>query len=240
MNNLEYFIKKHSSTILSIVSGIGVISTTILAVKATPKALELINDAKKDKNEDLKPIEVIKVAWKPYLPTTISGLATITCIFANNYLNSKIQTSLMSAYAVLNESYKNYISSSEELFGEKAEDIRNNVIKKQFNPYKIQDDNKQLYFDYHAMRYFECTPEDLLEAEDKLNQEFAATGHCSVNDFYRFLGIPTLPYGNRLGWSDNGNYKKEITFEHDIITLDDGLECTILMMDEPVIDYYKY
>lgn len=240
MNNLEYFIKKHSSTILSIVSGIGVISTTILAVKATPKALELINDAKKDKNEDLKPIEVIKVAWKPYLPTTISGLATITCIFANNYLNSKIQTSLMSAYAVLNESYKNYISSTEELFGEKAENIRNNVIKKQLGPYKIQNNNNQLFFDYHSMRYFEYPMEKLLQAEDQLNQDFAATGHVSVNDFYRILDIPTLPYGDRIGWSDNGNYQKEICFDHELVTLDDGLELYVLMMDEPVIDYYKY
>ena len=240
MNNLEYFIKKHSSTILSIVSGIGVISTAILAAKATPKALTLLNEAKEQKKEELTPLEVVKVCWKPYISTTISGVTTISCIFANNYLNRRIQTSLMSAYAVLNESYKNYISSAEELFGEKAENIRNEVIKKQLGPYKIQDNNKQLYFDYHAMRYFECSPEDLLEAEDKINQEFAATGHCSINDFYRFLDIPTLPYGNRLGWSDNGHYKKEITFEHEIITLDDGLECTILMMDEPVIDYYKY
>lgn len=240
MNNLEYFIKKHSSTILSIVSGIGVITTTILAVKATPKAVKLIEEAKKDE-EDLTPLEMVKVAWKPYIPTGISALSTITCIFCNGYINSKIQTSLISAYGVLNESYKNYVKTTEELFGEDAKKIKENFVKKKVDPsYKFQNGDNQLFFDYHAMRYFECPMNIVLEAEDKLNQEFAATGHCSVNDFYRFLGIATLPYGDRLGWSDNGHYQKEISFDHEIVTLDDGLQLYVLMMDEPVIDYYRY
>lgn len=52
----------------------GMITTTVLAVKATPKALKLIDEAKKEKAEEaveLKPTEMVKVAWKPYVPAMI-------------------------------------------------------------------------------------------------------------------------------------------------------------------------
>lgn len=98
MSSTQIFLKKHSSTILTVIGSAGVVATTILAVKATPKAIQLIEDEKNRQNNDiltnamangyetckyvreLKPLEVIKVAWKPYIPTTITGLSTIACI----------------------------------------------------------------------------------------------------------------------------------------------------------------
>ena len=39
----------HTSTVLTCLGGIGVVATSIMAIKATPKALELIEEAKKEK-----------------------------------------------------------------------------------------------------------------------------------------------------------------------------------------------
>ena len=49
----QLFIKRHGSTILTCTGGIGVIATTMSAVKATPKALQLIEKAEKEKGEKL-------------------------------------------------------------------------------------------------------------------------------------------------------------------------------------------
>ena len=51
MNKLEVFMKKHSSMLLSVASGIGLVTTTVLAIKATPKALELIEEEKKEQDD---------------------------------------------------------------------------------------------------------------------------------------------------------------------------------------------
>ena len=48
------FIKRNASTILTVLGSIGVVATTITSVKATPKALRLIEDAKQEKGEELK------------------------------------------------------------------------------------------------------------------------------------------------------------------------------------------
>ena len=43
--NARLFVKRNASTILTGLGGIGVVATTITAVKAAPKALRLIEEA---------------------------------------------------------------------------------------------------------------------------------------------------------------------------------------------------
>ncbi|MCG5029675.1 DUF6353 family protein, partial [[Ruminococcus] torques] len=50
------------------------------------------------------------------------GVSTIACIFGANALNQKKQASLMSAYVMLNESYKQYRKSAKTVYGEDADD----------------------------------------------------------------------------------------------------------------------
>lgn len=237
MNKLEIFMKRHSTAILSVVSGIGVVATTVLAVKATPKAVKLIEKAEEEKKEKLTPVEVVKVVWKPYIPTGLSMFATLTCIFGTHLLNQKTQASLVSAYAVLDKSYKEYIAKTEEMFGDEAKNVRHEVAKANYDSDLVHDEDKKLFFDYQTMRYFEATFEDVLNAEKRLNEEFAATGYVTVNDFYRFIGVDPLPQGNVLGWYDHGEYQ-ELYFEHERMTLDDGLECILVIMDSVQLDYF--
>ena len=42
----QLFLKRNSSTILTCVGSVGVVATVVTAVKATPKAMALIEDAK--------------------------------------------------------------------------------------------------------------------------------------------------------------------------------------------------
>ena len=81
MNNLvkasQLFLKRNASTILTCIGGAGVIATSVMAVKATPKALSLLDEAKEEKGEDLTVLETVKVAWKPYIPSVLFGVSTI-------------------------------------------------------------------------------------------------------------------------------------------------------------------
>ena len=79
-------LKRNIPVILSVLSVVGLAATTVLAIKATPKAMELIKDEKTAKGDDLTTLETIKAAWKPYVPTAIvfelllvlSGLQSLT------------------------------------------------------------------------------------------------------------------------------------------------------------------
>lgn len=241
MKKMQILLQKHSSTILTVISSIGVISTTLLAIQATPKAMKLLNEAKEEKSSELSSIETIRTVWKPYIPTIISGFSTILCIFGTNYLNKRTQASLASAYALLNNSYQEYMNKTKELYGNEADlAIKKSIVKDKVDENILElNGEKKLFFDYQTMRYFESSFENVLRAEDLLNQELAATGYVSVNDFYKFLGLSELEYSNHMGWCDNGNYH-ELKFEHQRVQFEDGLECWIIITDDPLIDYYNY
>lgn len=64
MRNMRTAVKKHSPEILTGIGIAGMITTTVMAVRATPKALILIEE-KKDELEvnELTPKETIQAAW---------------------------------------------------------------------------------------------------------------------------------------------------------------------------------
>lgn len=102
---VRYRLHQASPTILTIIASVGVVTTTIMAVRATPKAVKMLEEAESEKGEYLTKLEIIRAAGPIYIPSVLLGVSTIACIFGANALNQKKQTSLMSAYAMLNESY---------------------------------------------------------------------------------------------------------------------------------------
>lgn len=100
------FWHRNVSTVLTCLGSVGLVATTVLSIKATPKALQLIEEAKEEKGEELTKWEKVKVAGPKYIPTVLVGVSTLVCIFGANVLNKRQQASLISAYALLDESYK--------------------------------------------------------------------------------------------------------------------------------------
>lgn len=47
------FWHRNAATVLTCLGGIGVVATSVMAIKATPKALKKIEEAKQEKGEDL-------------------------------------------------------------------------------------------------------------------------------------------------------------------------------------------
>ena len=74
-------IKKHSPEILTGVGIAGMIAGTVLAVKQTPKALELMGEKKEELGEEkLTVIEVVKTTWKCFLPIVVIDTISIICL----------------------------------------------------------------------------------------------------------------------------------------------------------------
>ena len=112
--NAQVFWKKNGSTILTVAGGIGLVTTTALAVKATPKALKKIEEAKEEPDDRLSKWETIKVAGSVYIPTILVGAGSLACIFGAHVLSQRQQASLASAYALLDASFKDYKRKSRD------------------------------------------------------------------------------------------------------------------------------
>ena len=106
--NARPFVKRNASTILTVLGSIGVVATTITSVKATPKALRLIEEAENEKGEKLTKWETVTIASLSYISTAGLCLATMACVIGAEILNQKRQASLLSACVLLDQSYKDY------------------------------------------------------------------------------------------------------------------------------------
>lgn len=241
------FVKRNSATILTCVGGVGVVATAVLTAKATPKALRLLDEAKEIKGEELSKVEIVKVAGPAYIPAVLVGVSTIACIFGANSLNKRQQAALMSAYALLDSSYKEYKQKVGELYGEDAHNqIKDAIAKDKYNEQEIKmDSDKRLFYDEYSDRYFESTTEEVLKAEFELNKTLAENGGAFLNEFYDHLGLPKTDYGDHLGWNKYEIYDMHwtswVNFDHRKVVMDDGLECTIIsLLPDPSFDFEDY
>lgn len=253
-NSSKLYLKRNSSTVLTIIGTIGVIATSILTAKATIKAFEIVNEEECKKKRELTKKEIVAVAAPKYIPAILMGVSTITCIFGANILNKKQQALLSSAYALASTSFKEYKDKLKELYGEEthnniidsivAEKAKDTHINTSYlftncdSSLENEDSEPMLFYDEFSGRYFETTTEQVLSAEYHLNRNYALRGYATLNEFYEFLGLEKTDYGEILGWSplDEGMYWVE--FNHRKVIIGDDLQCYILEMPfEPREEY---
>ena len=234
------YLKYHSSTILTCIGAVGVVATAVLAVKATPKAIKLLEEAEDEKGEELTKLEVIKIACPTYIPSVAVCASTMVCIFGANALNKRQQAALISAYALADNTYKEYRSKVKQLLGEETdnriqdaiamdhrEDI--DVFVPGYGSLDVSGETR-LFYESHRKRYFESTIEAVQNAEYHFNRNFAMRGYATLNELYEFLGLPKTEEGDIVGW-DCSRLVEEyehcwIDFDHRFTTIaEDGLEC---------------
>ena len=247
LSQSKRFLNRNGSTILTGIGGVGVVATSIMAVKATPKALKLLEAAKEEKGEELTKLEIVRTAGPVYIPAIATCAATLACIFSAQVLNKRQQTAITGAYALLDNSYKNYKKKVAELYGEEGDKkVKEEIAKDDYEESDIQvADDKELFYDFFSGRYFESTSRAVREAEYMLNRTLSIDSYVSLNDFYDLLKIPHIDGGDELGWSAAQNFEcywqSWVDFAHEKVVMDDGLECQIIhIQSEPVLGFDEY
>ena len=241
------FIKRQSPTILTCVGAIGVIATAVITAKATPKALTLLEKAEEEKGEELTKVEKVKVAGPAYIPAALVGATTIGCMFGSNYLNKRKQASIISAYAALNATHKDYKDKVKELYGEEADvNVRDEVSKDNYKKSDIKKEaDKELFYDEYSKRYFYSTKEKVHRAQYYLNRSLSMRDYAYLNEWYEELGLDVVEHGYDFGWSTGScmdfYWQPWIDFTLDKMTAEDGSEYHIIrMLTEPIPNFADY
>lgn len=230
-------LKRGSPTILTCVGTVGFVATVVLAVRATPKAVKLI-EADSRKNHGGNPNaytkkEAVCSAWTCYLPAAAIGATTLACMFGANALNKRQQASIVSAYALLDRSFKEYRGKVKELLGEDGDkQIREEIAKDKCEVKRPPEDGYMLFCDEYRGECFERTMTQVIQAEYHFNRNFALRGEACLNEFYDFLGLSHIEGGDEIGWDIAFGEEfcgyQWIDFEHESFTLEDGMECTLI------------
>lgn len=247
VKSAKHALAKRSPEILVGIGIAGMVTTVVLAVKATPKAIVLMEQKKEELNEDeLHPIEVVKTAWKCYIPTVAVGCASIACIVGASTVHARRNAALATACSLSQSALNEYRGKVIETFGEKKEQsVRDAVAKEKISQNPVT--NKEVFitkrgdmlcYDSISGRYFRSDIETLRRAENTLNRQLINDVYVSLNEFYYEIGLTGTKIGYDLGWNlyDGGNGMVELYFSSQLT--EDNTPC--LVVDYNISPKYDY
>lgn len=236
---------KHSPEILTGIGIAGMVASTVMAVKATPKALVLLDEAENEKLAPLTKKEVVKVTWKCYIPTAVTCMASVACLIGASSVNLRRNAALATAYNLSQTALVEYRDKVVETIGEKKEEIVRDAIAKD----KIEKDpvtnhevvvtSKEVSLCYDGVfgRYFMSDVDTIKRAMNRVNRTIATSMYVSLNEFYSELGLEPTDIGYDLGWTiDDG----EIEFYTSTQMSADGRPCIVITYNvSPKYNYNK-
>lgn len=242
--NVKAAATKHSPEILTGIGIAGMVTTIVMAVKATPKALILIEEKKNEEGLDsLTPIETVKASWQCYIPSAIVGTVSIFCLIGASSANLRRNTALATAYTLSESALKGYQGKVVETIGDKKEQfVRDSIAKDKLdeNPVTtreviITEKGNTLCYDTISGRYFKSDIDKLKKAMNELNRNMLDEMFISLNDFYYEIGLSNTKLGDDLGWNVSEGL---IDLKFSSQLTDDGTPCVV--MDYSIAPKYDY
>ena len=216
LSKTNFQLKKHSPEILVVAGVIGVVTSAVMACKATTKVNKIVEDTKKDidkvhtatktgitkagetysaedSKKDLKLIYVqtgMKFA-KLYGPSVILGALSITSILASNNILRKRNVALSAAYAAIDKGFKEYRSRVIERFGEEVD--------------------RELRFNLKAKKFDETVIDEETGKEKKVKKNGFVVNKADISDYAQFFDKYTEDEdGNPIlntNWVNNYDYR---------------------------------
>lgn len=237
ITGLRTGLSKYGPEILTGIGVAGLITTTVLAVRSTPKALKTLEEEKKIRAKEEKipveevkisPVDTVKLCWKCYIPSAIAGTTSIACIIGASSANVRRKAALATAYKLSETALIEYRDKVIETIGEKKEKaVREKVSEEQLknNPVGskeviIAGNGDSLFFEPLTSRYFVSNIETVKRAENNLNKRMLhdITGYASLNEFYDEIDLPRTDVGELMGW----NTENLIDIDFDAHKTEDG------------------
>lgn len=206
---------KHAPGILTAFGLLGMAAAIVEAVRATPKAVQLIEERRSETEQETLPVkEVVQATWKCYIPTAIAGIGSAACFIAAHTVNVKRSAAFAAAYTLSSSALKEYKEKTLQTVGKKtAQNIQDAIAKDavQKKPASksevvVTGKGTTKCYDVVSGRYFYSSIEAVKKAGERLNRRIRDEMWVSVNDFYDELGIDRLPYLDPLGWDIDKGY----------------------------------
>lgn len=252
LNTIRTGATKHSAGILMGFGIAGFFTAGIMAVSVTPKAIRLLDEEKEIINEQLrreadisnsdsvtvveklKPLDVVKITWKCYLPPAIIAAISTGCIIGSSKIQGKKYAALATAYALSEDAIKSYQQKVVETIGEKKEkaihdEVANDIIQQR--PVEQQEIivtgcGESLCFDVASSRYFYSDIEKIKRAENELNRRLRDEMYISLNDLYYEIGLERTSIGDDIGWNIDRDGYLDLTYSSKIAT--NGKPCLVV------------
>lgn len=240
---------KHSPEILTGLGIAGMFTTTVLAVKATPKALRLIEEAKELKKStpedkpELTKTETVKAAWKPYIPAVITGVVSTGCLIGGQSVSARRNAALATAYQLSTTALNEYKDKVVETVGETtAKEVRDKIVQDKQDKNSegktiiLTTDEDIWMYEPLSNQYFKSTMNKVDAAVNEMNGRMidGCEMYVSLNDFLAELNLKPSAVGSDIGWSVHRRI--DLTYDND--RDDKGRPCLVIAYLQPPFHDY--
>ena len=232
---------KNSPTILTGIGVAGLVATAVMAVKATPKALEILEYetlARESETEvgvldRFTTQEILKLTWRCYLPAAAMGLVTVGCIIGANSINLRRNAALVSLYSLSEATLKEYQAKVVETIGKNKERaIKDDIAKDKITKNPVSDKEivitsfgDTLCYDALSGRYFKSDIEKIRQVLNKLSRDLMTEMFIDLNSVYSDLGLKETKMGDMVGWHiDDGLIEADFSSQ----LTENGTPCLVL------------
>lgn len=229
-------ITRNSGKILTWTRRAGYFITTGLAIEATWKAKESLDDLKIQTGRELRDIpkkDIIKTVAPHYVPTALSLGVTVAADVGSSKIAEKETAALASLYSASEFALKEYKDKVAEKIGEKKEKALSEELAvekiKQHPPTEATIEatgtGDQLCYDPWCDRYFTSSLEHIQRVEVAMNKRILSEMWVTWNEVYSEIGLRPSKFGESIGW----NVDNMIEFAFSSCIGDDGR--TYLVVD---------
>ena len=244
-------INKNAPVILTVFGAAGAVSAAVLAVRYTPQATRHITQAAIDKADaegedaELTKTDILKAAWKDYVPAALTGTAALACIVGANQIGMRRNAALLGAYSLADTALREYKDEVFQQIGKvKERKIHDEVQKKKIDDNPVKDSQviitgggDQLCYESLTGRYFRSDIEQVRRAENELNRRILTDMCATLNEFFELLGLESTALGEELGW----NIENTVEVVYTSHLASDGHPCLALgYVRLPRIGYSKF
>lgn len=252
-----------NAPMLLMIAGIGGLAATVIsAIKATPLAIDKMDDEiarryeegeieyedlpmsvnKSDmayRFEELGPKQIVKSCWKCYVPTVILGALSISAFIGSYKVSTARLTAMTAMYEFTANAYDRYrrnVAKVSPKTDAKATKASRDEKVKEISESKFEGvtEGKEVCIDLFTGNVFYSTREDVLAAVSKMKDRFlSGEMFISLNEFYDEVDANHVEVGDDVGWTPETYL--DVQFDS---TLRNGKPClTIGYFANPRFDY---
>lgn len=201
------FMKKRSPEILLAAGGTGFVFSTVLAVKATPKAIDKMKAKAEELGHPLTKKEVVKTAWKCYIPSATAGVTSACLLAASSIVSHKRYAALYAALTLTETAYNEYRNQNKIIFGEendkKIESAMAEDIVENDSLFEDTGNGTDLCIETWSGRKFLSSIEAINAGVNKFNDRLNRYDCLSLNELFDDLGLDPCDSGELFEFDRN-------------------------------------
>ena len=225
--------KKSAPEILVATGLCACVTSVMLGIKATPKALlDIEREKMKQKVEKLTVKDTVKIAWKHYVPCMATIGLGVGAVIGAQKINAGKIAAMTAAIATSETAFSEYKAKAKEMLGQKKEKeiveavhqekvIKNPPTQKNV----IVSKGSTTVYDSMSDRYWDMEVSDIKKAENNINAMLLKYGTASLNDLYDEFDMGHTTAGELLEWNIDQGFME---IEMNAVLIDDCKPCISL------------